>query len=152
MAASELGEAASELPVSLISGDGLTTVQVPLRAARACRALECIEVGGGGVPLPNVDTDTLLRLGAFLGGTATAADFVAGLEVEPLFQVAQAANFVGHDPLVQAACRQIAGLLNACESAEEVRARFGIRNDLTEEERAQIMAENEWLATVEGLQ
>ncbi|KAL0772382.1 hypothetical protein Bca101_037533 [Brassica carinata] len=46
--------------------------------------------------------------------------------------------------LLDLACQTVADMIAVCKSAAEIRAKFGIENDFTPEEEAEIVKENQW--------
>jgi hypothetical protein len=65
---------------------------------------------------------------------------------EETCQVLTGANYLAVEPLVNAAARAIADQLMGL-TTEEMRAWFGIENDLTPQELAQLARDNEWTIT-----
>jgi S-phase kinase-associated protein 1 len=55
----------------------------------------------------------------------------------------QAANYMDIKPLLDLTCAKVASYMKG-KSAEEIRKRFNIENDLTKEEEEAIRAENKW--------
>ena len=62
-----------------------------------------------------------------------------------LFQVIVASNFLEIKPLLDLACMKVADEIKD-KTPEEIRVRFGLKNDLTPEEDAQIAAENKLIS------
>lgn len=60
-----------------------------------------------------------------------------------LFELLLAANYLGIDGLLDAACKTVANQIKG-KSAEEIRRTFNIQNDFTPEEEAEVRAENQW--------
>lgn len=59
--------------------------------------------------------------------------FINELELDSVFDVINAANYLDIKPLLDLSCAKIASEMKG-KSAEEIRAKFNIENDLTEEE------------------
>jgi len=59
--------------------------------------------------------------------------FINELELDSVFDVINAANYLDIKPLLDLACAKIASEMKG-KTAEEIRAKFNIENDLTEEE------------------
>jgi len=70
------------------------------------------------------------------------ADFV-NLEQAPLFQLILGANYLSIKPLLNLACVKVASMIKG-KTTEQIRKEFGIINDFTPEEEAQVIAENKW--------
>lgn len=70
------------------------------------------------------------------------AEFVE-VDDETLFDLILAANYMDIKPLLDLTCAKVASYMKG-KSAEEIRKRFNIENDLTPEEEAAIRAENKW--------
>lgn len=60
-----------------------------------------------------------------------------------LFELLLAANYLGIDGLLDAACKTVANQIKG-KGAEEIRKTFNIQNDFTPEEEAEARRENEW--------
>lgn len=54
------------------------------------------------------------------------------------------ANYLDIKGLLEVTIKTIANMLKACKDHEQIRSTFGIKNDFTPEEEAQIRKENEW--------
>ena len=63
---------------------------------------------------------------------------------EVLFKLIDAARYLQIDSLVELACEKIAEDIKACNTPEEIRERFDIKNDFTREEEAEVRRQNEW--------
>jgi S-phase kinase-associated protein 1 len=70
------------------------------------------------------------------------ADFLA-IDQETIFSLILAANSMNIKPLLDLTCAAVASLIKG-RTVEEIRKVFGIVNDFTEEEEAQIREENRW--------
>ena len=70
------------------------------------------------------------------------ADFVE-VDDELLFDLILAANYMDVKPLLDLTCAKVASFMKG-KSAEEIRKRFNMENDLTAEEEAAPRAENKW--------
>ena len=70
------------------------------------------------------------------------ADYVE-VDDEMLFDLILAANYMDIKPLLDLTCAKVASYMKG-KTAEEIRKRFNIENDLTPEEEAAIRAENKW--------
>lgn len=104
------------------------------------------------VPLPNVTGAVLAKVLEYAtfhasghdGDAVTAFDkaFVA-MEKDELFSVVLAANYLNHAALLDATCQAVADMIKD-KTPEEIRAEFGIENDFTPDEEAEIRAQNQW--------
>ena len=70
-------------------------------------------------------------------------DFLESMELELLFEVIKAANFLEIESLLDLTCAKVATMLKG-KSVEEIRNTFGIENDFTPEEEEEIRKENAW--------
>ena len=70
-------------------------------------------------------------------------DFLESMEMELLFEVIKAANFLEIESLLDLTCAKVATMLKG-KSVEEIRQTFGIENDFTPEEEEEIRKENAW--------
>lgn len=68
-------------------------------------------------------------------------------KVDDIIEIVIAANFLDIDPLTELSCAKIASMIKG-KSVEEIRKKFGIENDFTPEEEAQIREENKWAESV----
>ena len=75
------------------------------------------------------------------------AKFIDVEKMDDLIDVVVASNFLDIDPLIELSCAKLASLIKG-KSAEEIRKKFGIENDFTPEEEAQIREENKWAESV----
>eukprot|EP01017_Pseudomicrothorax_dubius_P049925 TRINITY_DN935_c0_g2_i3.p2 TRINITY_DN935_c0_g2~~TRINITY_DN935_c0_g2_i3.p2 ORF type:complete len:131 (+),score=53.75 TRINITY_DN935_c0_g2_i3:306-698(+) len=71
------------------------------------------------------------------------ADFISLPNLEDIFEVILAANYMDIKSLLDLACAKIATLLKG-KTPEEIRRQFNIQNDFTPEEEQQIREENKW--------
>lgn len=68
-------------------------------------------------------------------------------KVDDIIDIVIAANFLDIDPLTELSCAKIASMIKGT-SVEDIRKKFGIENDFTPEEEAQIREENKWAESV----
>lgn len=118
---------------------------------------DCGDDGTASVPLPNVTGAVLAKVLEY--ATFHAADrpdspeekqaveafdkaFVA-MERDELFDVVLAANYLNHAALLDATCQAVADKIQN-KTPDEIRAEFGIENDFTPDEEAEIRAQNQW--------
>lgn len=60
-----------------------------------------------------------------------------------LFELLLAANYLGVDGLLDAACKTVANQIKG-KGPEEIRKHFNIQNDFTPEEEQEVRLENQW--------
>jgi S-phase kinase-associated protein 1 len=65
------------------------------------------------------------------------------LELDLIFEIILAANYMDIKPLMELASSKVASIIKG-KSPEEIRKTFNIQNDFTPEEEAQIREENQW--------
>ena len=75
------------------------------------------------------------------------ANFIDLEKMDDQIDVVVASNFLDIDPLIELSCAKLASQIKG-KSAEEIRKKFGIENDFTPEEEAQIREENKWAESV----
>lgn len=73
--------------------------------------------------------------------------FLDTMEMELLFEVIKAANFLEIESLLDLTCAKVATMLKG-KSVEEIRETFGIENDFTPEEEEEIKKENAWCENI----
>mmetsp|Transcript_50942 Transcript_50942/g.77411 ORF Transcript_50942/g.77411 Transcript_50942/m.77411 type:complete len:109 (+) Transcript_50942:219-545(+) len=71
------------------------------------------------------------------------AKFIDIENLEELFEIILAANYLDIKSLLELSCAKVASLIKG-KSPEEIRKIFNIQNDFTPEEEAQIREENKW--------
>jgi S-phase kinase-associated protein 1 len=70
-------------------------------------------------------------------------NYIESLEIEPLYQLILAANYLDIKELLELSCAQVAAHMRG-KTIQEIRDLFNIENDFTPEEEAQIKEENRW--------
>ena len=60
-------------------------------------------------------------------------NFISGIDLDSVFDVINAANYLDLKPLLDLSCARIASIMKG-KSAEEIRSIFNLENDLTEDE------------------
>jgi S-phase kinase-associated protein 1 len=75
------------------------------------------------------------------------AKFIDLEKMDDIISLVIAANYLDIDPLTELSCAKLASLIKG-KTAEEIRKKFGIENDFTPEEEAQIREENKWSESV----
>jgi S-phase kinase-associated protein 1 len=65
------------------------------------------------------------------------------LELDLIFEIILAANYMDIKPLMELASSKVASIIKG-KSPEKIREVFNIQNDFTPEEEAQIREENQW--------
>jgi len=152
--------------ITLVSSDG-EKFQVSEKAARRSQLIKGIiedYPDDPEVPLHNVKSPILQRIISYLenyrdsepreiekplpsnnfNDCIDAWDFqFIDLEIEVIFEIIFAANYMDIKPLLELASSKIASIIKG-KSPEEIRRIFNIQNDFTPEEEAQIREENQW--------
>ena len=70
-------------------------------------------------------------------------DYINLDNMDDLIDLVVASNFLDIEGLLNLGCAKIASLIKG-KNVEEIRDMFGIENDFTPEEEAQIREENKW--------
>merc|ERR1711978_692643 len=70
--------------------------------------------------------------------------FFQSLDQQMLFDIILAANYLDIEDLLALGTKTIADSIKACKDADEIRKKFNVENDFTEEELEQVKKENEW--------
>lgn len=70
-------------------------------------------------------------------------DFVNEMDQSMLLDICQAADYLNIPKLLELACKGVAEIIKG-KTPEEMRAIFGIVNDYTAEEEAEVRKENQW--------
>ena len=60
-------------------------------------------------------------------------NFISGIDLDSVFDIINASNYIDLKPLLDLACARIASIMKG-KSAEEIRNIFNLENDLTEDE------------------
>jgi len=152
--------------ITLVSSDG-EKFQVTEKAARRSQLIKGIiddYPDDPEVPLHNVKSSILQRIISYLeyykdtepreiekplpsnnfSDCVDAWDYqFIDLEIEIIFEIIFAANYMDIKPLLELASSKIASIIKG-KSPEEIRRIFNIQNDFTPEEEAQIREENQW--------
>ncbi len=152
--------------ITLVSSDG-EKFQVSEKAARRSQLIKGIiddYPDDPEVPLHNVKSAILQRIISYLeyyrdnepreiekplpsnnfNDCVDAWDFqFIDLEIEVIFEIIFASNYMDIKPLLELASSKIASVIKG-KSPEEIRRIFNIQNDFTPEEEAQIREENQW--------
>ena len=163
-----------EVFVTLCASDG-TTIRVPGAVCERSRLVVNMmeEVREGEetmVPLFDVDHAMLRHVVDYLehyhGGEEPAKvprpmpkplrdiasewdmEFLERFDLEGLYAVTLAANYMDIKPLIKLATACIYDRYIRSKSAEEIRETFGLEDDLTEEDKAAIREENRWCEEV----
>jgi S-phase kinase-associated protein 1 len=115
---------------------------------------------GGDVPLPEVNGDIFQRVIAWVemhkddpvtavpltenGLTVADKEFFAAIDQQSLFQLILAANYLDIRKLLDMCCRTVADSVLG-KTPKEIYAQFGVAQELTPEEEAEIRKDNPWL-------
>jgi S-phase kinase-associated protein 1 len=73
--------------------------------------------------------------------------FLDKLNIDQLFEIIKASNFLEIDSLLNLTCAKVASDLKG-KTVEEIRETFGIENDFTQEEEEEIRNENKWCENI----
>ena len=136
--------------------------EVACMSATIKNILEDVEDSDTPVPLPNITSKTLEKVIEYCDYHHSHPEefteekgrpeptFVYPWDAEfcktdnaTIFELILAANFLDIKPLLDLGCKTVATQIKG-KTAEEIRQMFGIKNDFTPEEEAQVMSENEW--------
>ncbi len=159
--------------ITLVSSDGHEFMVLLEVANRSKTIRDLVEDAGVGhpVPLPTVDGKTLERVVAYCMHhkddpvvveekktdekklelsekpmeISTWDKSFTNVELEVIFQLILAANYLDVRPLLDLCCRVIA-LQVLGKTPDAIYDLFGVTEKLTEEEEKQVLAENPWLA------
>ena len=71
-------------------------------------------------------------------------NFCAGLNMEGLFNLILAANYLDIKPLLDLTCKTVANMIKG-KTPEEIKHLFGVDREFTPEEEEQVKRENPWL-------
>jgi S-phase kinase-associated protein 1 len=152
--------------ITLVSSDG-DKYQISEKAARRSQLIKGIiddYPDDPEVPLHNVKSHILQKIIAYLeyykdaepkeiekplpsnnfNECVEAWDYqFIDLELDLIFEIILAANYMDIKPLMELASSKVASIIKG-KSPEEIRKTFNIQNDFTPEEEAQIREENQW--------
>ncbi|KAH0865402.1 hypothetical protein HID58_082613 [Brassica napus] len=70
--------------------------------------------------------------------------FITQMDLSTVYGLLMAANYLDIKGLFDLTCQGVADVIAACKDHKEFRATFGLVNDFTEEEEAEVLEENEW--------
>ena len=165
--------AINEVQVNLESNDGKVFTVSKAIAVRSTLIKNMLEDVGGepedNIPLPNVTGATLEHVVAYCThhkDDARVTDeekklekktdagkddidawdkkFLEAFDKETLYGVILASNYLDIPTLLDVSCKHVANQIKGM-TTEEMREYFGVENDFTPEEEAQIREENQWL-------
>jgi len=121
-------------------------------------------LSGDSIPFPDISSNTLSKIVEFMqyynnnpfeaiekplksaNLKQVVPDWYANfviLDMEELFALVTAANYIDLKPLLDLTCAKIASMIKG-KTAEEIRSTFKITNDFTEEESKRIEEESRW--------
>lgn len=139
--------------VSLLARDGVQ-VNISTDAASTSNVItEFMEMfaDADAVPLPGVDSSTLIKVAEFCEfvsyprtevETQSFESNFYNMDVDALFEIANAANYLNIPELVDGSCEAIAGLMQG-KTAYQIQELFGTA-DLTEEELEEVRLAHPW--------
>lgn len=143
--------------VTLVSSDS-QTFNVPREVADSFGTIRNLLADCDGdclsVPLPNVTGPVLAKVLEYATRHADATPDTAeatkafdkaftAMGQDELFEVVLAANYLNSPDLLDLTCQAVADMITGL-TAEEIREKFGIENDFTPDEEAEIRAQNQW--------
>lgn len=163
-----------EVIITLCAQDGTTTRVARAVCDRSKLVVNMVEEVGEGeeamVPLVNVDSAMLTHVVDYLehyhGGEEPVKvprpmpkplkdiasewdmEFLERFDLEGLYALTLAANFMDIKPLIKLATACIYDRYIRGKGAQEIRDTFGLEDDLTEEDKATIREENRWCEEV----
>ena len=134
------------------------TVDIPKEIAMQFETLKHMieDIGdtADDIPLPNIRKDIFLRLTDFvrrqLEGQSVSLedDWVREfmkVDVSTIFELMIGVNYLNNKQLLDLLAKYVAKSYIEGKTVEQMRATFGVVNDFTAEEEAQIKKENEWI-------
>jgi len=134
--------------VQLVFSDGITSL-VPDAIARKSNTisnmLECLENTDEPILLPLVSSATWTFIEAYLR-EADGTEYLDKMQLDDLFDVLNAANFLDITTLLNAGCLRIANMISD-DTPEQLRVRFGLAPDheFSEEEKAAVIQQYPFL-------
>ncbi|KAM0842972.1 hypothetical protein ACQ4PT_058025 [Festuca glaucescens] len=145
--------------ITLFSSDG-ERFEVTQEAAAMSQTIHHMMEDGcvdeEGVHLPNVGSEILAMVIEYCNRHVASSgseekeedirsfdDGFVKVEQHTLFDIIRAANYLDIKQLLDLCCQTVADSIKS-KSVEEIRALFGIENDFTAEEEAEIRKENQW--------
>ena len=126
-------------------------IEVPRECVPESSPVHALLDSGEAVPLPNVDAEVLVALGSVLN-SQDPERAVASLSVDRISELMIATDYLGFERLFDCLNSSLVDRMIPHKTPESLREAMGLPNDLTPEEREQIVAENRFLATLEGIQ
>uniref|UniRef100_A0A0D3DUG0 SKP1 component POZ domain-containing protein n=1 Tax=Brassica oleracea var. oleracea TaxID=109376 RepID=A0A0D3DUG0_BRAOL len=69
--------------------------------------------------------------------------FITQMDLSTVYDLLMAANYLNIKGLFDLACQRVADVIAACKDHKEIRAMFGLVNDFTAEEEAEVLKEND---------
>ncbi|KAF8110764.1 hypothetical protein N665_0079s0078 [Sinapis alba] len=71
------------------------------------------------------------------------AEFITQMDLCTVYDLLMAAHYLDIKGLLDLTCQRVADVLAACKDHKEIRATFGLVNDFTAEEEAEVLKENQ---------
>jgi len=106
------------------------------------------------IPLPNVNSNTLLKIIEYIKYHNNTNDneedkdkwdnSFLKVDDELLFNIILASNYLEIPKLLDLTCKTVANYIKKCKTPQEIRKRFNIKNDFTPEEEEEIRKDNAW--------
>ncbi|CAG7866023.1 unnamed protein product [Brassica rapa] len=70
--------------------------------------------------------------------------FIKEMDMSTVYDLIMAADYLDIKGLFDLTCQGVADVIAACKDHKEIRATFGLVNDYTAEEEAEVLKENQW--------
>lgn len=141
--------------LKLVSNDGVEFIISEAIALQSQTILPIIEDGGTdtGVTIPNVSAKVLSKVLDYCKVHAEPstnedlnawdAEYMKKIDINFLFDLLLAANYLEIKELLDLACQTVADMIKD-KSVEDVRTIFNIENDFAPEEEEELREENRW--------
>ena len=123
--------------------DGCAGDVIPLPNVPAKVLAKILEFCNRQVEIPKTDVDDYRRNSGVDEETKKWNKEYVEVEQDMLFDIILAANYLNIKSLLDLMCQTVADMMKG-KTPEEIRQKFHIKNDYTEEEEAEVRRENAW--------